>query len=243
MISKKSLRAIIEDNSSKRGRLFDNFIQLLILVSLISFSVETLPSLSSQSREITRWIEIVCVSIFSLEYVLRVYVSKNLFAYVLSFYGLIDLLAILPFYLAMGIDLRSLRIFRVFRLFRSFKLLRYNKALSRFHQAAMIVKEEIVLFLMVSAIFLFLSATGIFFFEYKAQPGQFSSIFHSLWWATVTLTTVGYGDMVPITMGGKLFTFFVLLIGVGIVTVPAGLISSALSKVRRIEEKNRDNGL
>ena len=91
---------------------------------------------------------------------------------------------------------------------------------------------------MVSAILLFLSATGIYFFEYRAQPDKFSSIFQSLWWATVTLTTVGYGDMVPVTIGGKLFAFFVLLIGVGIVTIPAGLISSALSKVRRNEEKD-----
>jgi len=133
--------------------------------------------------------------------------------------------------LALGVDLRSLNFFRVFRLFRSFKFLRYNEALNRFRQAAIIAKEEIVLFLMVSGILLFLSAPGIYYFEYEAQPDKFSLIFESLWWATVTLTTVGYGDIVPITVGGKIFTFFVLIIGVGIVTSPAGLISSGYDRV------------
>jgi voltage-gated potassium channel len=75
------------------------------------------------------------------------------------------------------------------------------------------------------------------FFENKAQPELFSSVIHSGWWAIATLTTVGYGDVYPITMGGKIFTFFILLIGVGVVTVPAGLVASALSKAREIEGK------
>ena len=105
--------------------------------------------------------------------------------------------------------------------------------------AAKIVKEELVLFLMVAAIFVFVAASGIYFFENEAQPEKFSSVFHSLWWAIVTLTTVGYGDVYPITIGGRIFTFFVLLIGVGIVAVPAGLIASALSKAREIEEEGK----
>ncbi len=92
---------------------------------------------------------------------------------------------------------------------------------------------------MVTAILGFLSATGIYFFENEAQPQVFSSIFHSLRWAIVTLTTVGYGDVFPITVGGKVFTFFVLIIGVGIVTVPVGLVATALSKAREIQEEER----
>ena len=157
--------------------------------------------------------------------------------YIFSFYGIIDLLAIFPFYLKASYDLKALRVFRVFRIFRALKLIRYNKALNRFQVAAKIIKEEMVLFLMVTLIFVFLSSSGIYFFENNAQPEVFSSIFHSFWWAIVTLTTVGYGDVYPITVGGKIFTFFILLIGVGIVTVPAGLVASGLSKAREIEDK------
>ena len=85
---------------------------------------------------------------------------------------------------------------------------------------------------------LFIVSGGIYFFENQAQPEVFKSIFHSSWWSIVTLTTVGYGDVYPITLGGKIFTFFVLIIGVGVVTVPAGLVATALSKAREIQDKN-----
>lgn len=176
---------------------------------------------------------------FSIEYLLRIYVAKRPLRYIFSFYGVIDLLSILPFYLRTTLDFRALRAFRIFRVFRALKLIRYYQALHRFNLAAKIVKEEIYLFLMVTAILVFLSATGIYFFENEAQPQVFSSIFNSLWWAIVTLTTVGYGDVFPITMGGKIFTFFVLLIGVGIVTVTAGLVATALSKAREIQEDEK----
>jgi voltage-gated potassium channel len=83
---------------------------------------------------------------------------------------------------------------------------------------------------------IFITSAGIYYFENEAQPETFKSIFHSAWWAIVTLTSVGYGDVYPITVGGRIFTFFVLMIGLGIVTVPAGLIASALSKAREIEK-------
>ncbi len=233
---KEKLNIFIEDNTTKAGKIFDYFIQVLILISLISFSVETLPNNSIETKKILLIIEIFCVSIFTIEYVLRVFVAKRSFRYIFSFYGIIDLLAILPFYLKATIDLRALRAFRIFRIFRSLKLIRYNKVLHRFHIAAQIVKEEMVLFFIITAILIFLSASGIYFFENEAQPDRFCSIFHSLWWAIVTLTTVGYGDVFPITVVGKLFTFFVLIIGVGVVTVPAGLVATALTKARRLEE-------
>lgn len=182
------------------------------------------------------YVEILCVIVFSIEYVLRIYVSDKPLKYIFSFFGIIDLLAILPLYLNVALDLRSLRAFRIFRIFRALKLVRYNRALHRFQIAAQIVKEEIILFFMVASILIFLSAAGIYFFENEAQPELFSSIFESLWWAIVTLTTVGYGDVYPVTIGGKIFTFFVLIIGVGIVTLPAGIMATALTKARSIEE-------
>jgi len=198
----------------------------------------TLPNNSENTINTLKTFELFCVIIFSIEYVLRIFVSKKPFSYIFSFYGVIDFLAIFPFYLRGTYDLRALRAFRIFRIFRALKLIRYNKALNRFSIAAKIVKEEIVLFLIVTVIFIFLASAGIYFFENEAQPEVFTSVFHSGWWAIVTLTTVGYGDVYPITMGGKIFTFFILLIGVGIVTIPAGLVGSALSKAREIEEDN-----
>jgi voltage-gated potassium channel len=131
---------------------------------LISFSIETLPNNSNNTKEVLKVIEIFCVSIFSIEYLLRIYVSKKLLKYIFSFYGIIDLLAIIPFYLRLSIDLRSLRAFRVFRIFRALKLVRYNKALNRFKLAAKIVKEEVILFLIVTGILIFITASGIYFF-------------------------------------------------------------------------------
>lgn len=235
---KEKLRNIIEDNTSKKGKIFDYFIQVLILLSLIAFTIETFPDNSKNTIETLKTFELLCVIIFSIEYIMRIYVSKKPFRYIFSFYGIIDFLAIFPFYLRGAYDLRALRAFRIFRIFRALKLIRYNKALNRFHIAAKIVKEEIVLFLIVTSIFIFLASAGIYFFENKAQPEIFTSVIHSGWWAVVTLTTVGYGDVYPITVGGKIFTFFILLIGVGIVTIPAGLVASALSKAREIEEEN-----
>jgi len=235
------LQRMVDDNTTKRGRKFDYFIQALILLSMLAFAIETLPDNSQGLINVLETFEVVSSIIFTLEYLLRIYVAKKPLKYIFSFYGIIDLLAILPFFLRSPLDLRSLRSFRILRIFRALKLIRYNRALHRFHIAAGIVKEEIVLFVIVTIILVFLSASGIYFFEHEAQPDVFSSVFHSLWWAVVTLTTVGYGDVYPITIGGKMFTFFVLIIGVGIVTIPAGLVATALSKAREIEieERNR----
>ncbi|MDA9588698.1 ion transporter, partial [Flavobacteriaceae bacterium] len=176
------------------------------------------------------------VLIFSIEYLLRLWVSKKPLSYIFSFYGIIDILAILPFYMVTFLDLRFLRAFRILRIFRALKVIRYNKAIERFGAAFKLVKEEFVLFFACALILIFISSAGIFYFEHEAQPETFKSIFHSAWWAIVTLTSVGYGDVYPITLGGRIFTFFVLMIGLGIVTVPAGLVASALSKAREIED-------
>lgn len=237
MISKTKLRSIIEDNTTKKGMYFDYVIQILIFISLVAFALETLPDNSIKFISILNYIELFTVIIFSIEYVLRIYCAKKPFKYIFSFYGVVDFLAIIPFYLRFGLDLRSLRAFRIFRIFRALKIVRYNKALKRFGLAAKIVKEEIILFMIVILIFIFLVSSGIYYFENDAQPESFKSIPHSFWWTIVTLTTVGYGDVYPITIGGKIFTFFVLIIGVAVVTVPAGLVATALGQARKMEEE------
>ncbi|RFC54407.1 ion transporter [Brumimicrobium aurantiacum] len=234
---RKELREIINDNTTKKGKIFDYTIQILIMISLSAYAIETLPDLSNQIYDTLFWIEIVCLIVFVIEYILRLYTAKHPLKYIFSFYGIIDFLAIIPFFFMSTTGFMSLRAFRIFRVFRAFKLIRYNKALNRFHLVAKLIREEVILFLIVTGIFLFLASAGIYYFENKAQPEEFKSIFHSAWWAVVTLTTVGYGDIYPITAGGKFFTFFILMMGVGIVTIPAGLVASALTKAREMEEE------
>jgi voltage-gated potassium channel len=101
----------------------------------------------------------------------------------------------------------------------------------------LLAREQIILFMGVTLILIYFAAVGIYYFENEAQPDHFTSVFDSLWWAIVTLTTVGYGDVYPITAGGKIFTFFILLIGLGIVAIPTGIISSSLTKT--IEDKSQ----
>ena len=221
--------------------MFTWVVQSLIFLSIISFAVETLPDLSPTTMAWLRGFEVFTVAVFTGEYLLRILAAKRKFAFVFSFFGLVDLFSILPFYLTTGLDLRSLRAFRLLRLFRLLKLARYSKAMHRYHLAFVLAREELVLFLCTSAILLFLAAAGIHFFEGEAQPEAFSSVFSSLWWAVVTLTTVGYGDSYPVTVGGKVFTFFILVIGLGIVAVPSGLIASALTEAREREATTDHN--
>lgn len=227
------IKRIVENSDTKMGMAFDLFIQFLILVSLISFSIETLPDLNQSVKQILRSIEFITVTIFTIEYLLRFIVANIKMKFIFSFYGLIDLFAILPFYISTGIDLRSIRILRFFRLIRAFKFFRYSKALNHFKNAFISIKEELTLFIVGAIFLLFLSSVGIYYFENAAQPEKFESVFHSMWWAVATLTTVGYGDVYPITVGGKIFTFFILMIGLGIIAVPSGLIASALTKTEK----------
>ncbi|REG85188.1 ion transporter [Winogradskyella sediminis] len=235
---KSYLKNLVELNDTIQSKRFAYFIQFLIIVSFITFSIETLPDLKPQTRVVLNAIEAFCVIIFTFEYLARIYVADRKLKFIFSFFGIIDFLAILPFYLAFGIDLRSLRLLRMFRLFRLFKLVRYNKAIRHFANAMKLAKEQIILFMIITIMLIYFAAVGIYYFENEAQPEHFSSIFSSLWWSIVTLTTVGYGDVYPVTVGGRIFTFFMLLIGLGIVAIPTGIISSSLTKaVEPTEDK------
>ncbi len=227
---KDYIKSIVEINDNRMSRIFAFFIQALILVSIVTFSMETIPSLKPQTRTILQSIELLCVIVFTIEYLLRIFVADSKPKFIFSFFGIIDFLAILPFYLSFGVDLRSLRALRFLRLFRVLKLVRYNRAMNHFTRAIKSAKEEILLFIFITLILIYFAAVGIYYFENQAQPEHFSSIFDSLWWAIITLTTVGYGDVYPITVGGKIFTFIILMIGLGIVAIPTGIISSALTK-------------
>ena len=229
------------------------FVILLILANVAAVMLESYPPFAQAYGRAFWWFELFSVAIFTIEYVARLWCiveapryrglspAAARLRYALSPLSLIDLAAILPFYLSLGIDLRSIRVVRFLRLFQMLKLARYSQAVKRIHKALMIAREELLLFGAVALILLYLSAVGIYYFEHSAQPDAFQSVFHSLWWAVATLTTVGYGDVYPITAGGRVFTFFILMLGLGIVAVPAGLLASALSKARMDEEKARNN--
>jgi len=228
-----TLKSLIENTDTRAGRAFDLSIQGLILVSLVSFSIETLPNLNATVRFWLYVIEVVIVAIFTIEYGLRLLVADNRLRFMFSFYGLVDLIAILPFYISTGIDLRAVRIFRLLRMFRVFKFLRYTEAIQRFKEAFIDIKAELTIYAIATALTVYVSAVGIYYFENAKQPEAFASIFHALWWAVVTLTTVGYGDVYPVTVGGKIFTTIILVLGLGIVAVPTGLLAASLAKADR----------
>lgn len=110
-------------------------------------------------------------------------------------------------------------------------MVRYNQAFTNLKNSFRSIKEELVIISSIAIIVIYISSVGIYYFENEVQPEVFSSIFHSLWWSIATLTTVGYGDIYPVTTGGKIFTSIVVIVGIGIVSVPAGLIASALIKI------------
>lgn len=238
--TKEKIRQIIEGNDRKLSPIFDITIQVLIVFSIIIFSLGTLPNLTPLWQNILNYVDILFYSIFAIEYFLRIYVSDSRLKYIFSFFGIVDLLAILPFLFARQFDLRAIRALRVFRLTRVLKISRYDESLKTFAIAIKIIKPEITLFYIITSIFLFLSATGIYYFEHAVQPIEFASVFHSLWWAIITITTVGYGDVYPITIGGRIFTFAILLLSLSIITVPTGLIASALSKARNMEIEQKE---
>jgi voltage-gated potassium channel len=233
------VRSVLAGEHPVYGRSFEIFIQVLIAVSLVSVTIDSLPNLSERVQTLLAWEEIIIVGVFTIEYMLRATTAERPLGYVFSFWGFIDLAAIAPFYLGLSADLRAARALRLLRVFRAMKLLRYNAASERLKAAFMKVREELLIFGALALIVLFLSAVGIYNFEHEAQPEVFGSIPESLWWSATTLTTVGYGDAVPITLGGRLFTFCVLVIGLGVVAVPTGLIASALTEVRREEKERR----
>lgn len=218
---------------------FEKLIQILIVISLISFAFETLPNLSTAWQNVLKFTEIIIVLIFTIEYIIRISLCRPRLKYIFSFYGVIDILAILPFFLTAGIDIKSIRAFRLLRLLRFVKLLKYNKAIRRLRDALIDAKDELILSGIVAGILLYLASIGIYYFEEEAQPDSFGSVFHSMWWAVCSLTTVGYGDVKPITVGGKIFTGIVLIIGVGIVAMPTAILASSFNNAKK-KEKNND---
>ena len=217
------------------GRLFEVLTQGLVLFSLVTFTLETVPSIEKRHGQTLEWVEAAIIALFACEYLLRLWVAEIRLRFVFSFFGIIDLVTILPALLTLGVDGRPLRAFRLIRVFRILKLVRYAAAIERVQIAWRVAKEELTFAIMGSLIVIYVSSVFIYFFEHAAQPDSFGSVPDAIWWAVVTFTTVGYGDVTPITVGGKVFSFVLLMTALVMVGIPAGIVASALSNAREIQ--------
>ena len=231
-MNKEKLQAIVE------GGVFNALIQFLILASAVVFVLESDRVVWGLTEYTTYFILLdwVFFVLFSTEYILRIHIEPRKRDFIFSFYGIIDLVAILPsLFLLPGF--RVLRVLRFLRVFRIFKATRFILAVDRLATALREIQQELLALVILSLMLVYLAACGIHFFERDVQPEDFGSIIDSMWWAVVTLTTVGYGDVYPATGGGKIFTALVTLVGVGLIAIPSGLLASVLTEARVERQK------
>ena len=224
-------------DSDMASKIFDIFIISLIILNIVTVIADTF-SLPETFQYASRYIETFSVIFFTIEYILRVWTSdmyypelssgKARIRYIFSFMALIDLFAILPSYLPMLIliDLRALRLLRFMRLMRIFKVGRYTSALSVIGTVFKTKSSQLISSTFVFMLLLFVSSIIMYSVENPAQPDVFTNAFSGVWWAVSTLTTVGYGDIVPITVFGKSLRGIIALLGIGLVAVPTGIISA-----------------
>lgn len=246
--AKKVVHSLLhpEIGNTKWDKLINAFIIVLILLNVVAVMLETVPSIHEPYKDIFNFFDSVSVAIFTIEYVLRVWSSNHEPQFKHSIYGrirymltagaLIDLLAILPFYIhvVVGLDLRVLRILRLLRFLRLFRLTAYMKATRLVVNVFKATKNELLLSLVLALFLIVISSSLVYFAEHLAQPDVFTSIPSTVWWSVVTLTTVGYGDMIPITTAGKIFTAIILMAGVALFALPAGIITAGfLQEIRK----------
>lgn len=207
---------------------FTRFVLALIILNTLSVMLESVKSIQWKYGDYLYWFEVISVAVFTFEYIWRIAAEKKKLKFIFSFFGLIDLLAILPFFLPwiIAFDLRFLRILRLIRIFRIFKVARYSKSLRLVGDVLKDKKEALLLTLFISFLLLMVSSALMFEVEHQAQPEKFPDIFSSFWWAVATLTTIGYGDVYPVTTAGRFLSGIIALLGIGIVALPTGIISS-----------------
>lgn len=248
MLRKRIFEIIEKGNrDDKISLIFDWFIIILILLSIISVIIESYNPQHKLLKIILNSVEFFSVIVFTLEYGLRLitadlkYPNRHkilaLLSYVFSIMALIDLAAILPFYLPMilHVDLRFLRVLRLVRILRVLKIQRYNNSFNIIKTVIMDKRRELLITVFTTFILLLLSSSIMYHVENEVQPDKFPNILESFWWGIATLTTVGYGDVFPITPLGKILSGVIALLGIGIVALPTGIISSGF-----IENISRD---
>lgn len=232
--------------NDKSSIIFDSFIMTLITLNVASVFIETF-NISSNFAYTLKIFEIVSISIFTIQYLLRLWTAPYLFPkcsyikprikYIFSFMALIDLFSILPFYLPFifVIDLRVLRALRIFRLFRLLKFNRYTKSMQNVFIVMKMKYIELLSSVFIVIILMLISSALMYSIECNSQPEAFQNAFSGLWWAIATFTTVGYGDIYPVTVAGKILGGIVSLLGIGLVAVPTGIISSGFMELNHNE--------
>jgi voltage-gated potassium channel len=228
------------------------FIVTLIVLNVIAVLTETVSSIYEPNKKVFFVFEVFSVMAFTLEYFLRIWSCTCIEKYQHPFYGrlkyvfsgfaVIDLLAILPFYLPLiiFIDLRFIRILWLLRFLRFFKLSRYFNA-SRIITKVFIAKKDQLIISLIISVFLIIIASGLMYFtEHHIQPDKFSSIPETMWWNVATLTTIGYGDVFPVTVLGRTLTSIISILGIGMFALPAGILASGFSdEFRKIRKEKQ----
>lgn len=224
---------------------------ILIVLSVLAVVLESDKYLYQKYSFYFYWFEVIAVIIFSIEYLLRLWTANLMYPdmanwkarlkYVCSAMAIIDLLAIMPFYITMlasygivGIDMRFIRAFRLMRLLRIFKLNRYNDSMQLIGNVLREEREKLLVTIFMTLILLVISSSLIYTVEHEVQPEAFPNIASSMWWSIATLTTVGYGDVYPVTPYGKILAGIIALLGIGLVALPTGILSSSF--VQRLNE-------
>ncbi|MDH3532872.1 MAG: ion transporter [Gammaproteobacteria bacterium] len=233
------------------SRVVDISLVTLIIASVVAVILESMPSFEARFGTELYWFEVFTIAVFSVEYLLRVWscvetespgtgrLLQSRLRFMLSFHAMIDLLAILPFYLlAFGvfgnIDMRFLR---AVRLMRVLKLTRYFAAMNMLITAVKENGRALAASFLILITIMLMAASGMYYFERQSQPEDFGSIPAAMWWAFATLTTVGYGDVTPITAGGKVFGAMITVVGIGMVALPTSILASGYSQQLKISTK------
>ncbi len=229
------------NDSSTNNRWFESAVQFVIFYSIGSYFIEAEFADSTYFKPGSPfWLrsERVIGTFFTFEYVVRWMRAKHRGRYPFSGLALIDLFAILPFYIGLAVDLRALRLVRTLRILRLFKLYRYNTALQNVLLGFRRVKTELAVVGFVVVIMIMSSSVAMYEFEHDAQPEKFRRLSDAVWWSFVTLTTVGYGDLYPITAGGRVIAIGTMVVGIGIVGTFISLIGSSFMSTMREEERH-----
>ncbi len=229
---KDKLYDIIFEADTPAGKFFDVVLLGVILFSVILVLLESVPGIRTTYQHLLRVLEWIITGIFTLEYFIRIIIVKKPFRYIFSFYGIIDLLSVIPTYLSLIIvgshSLVVIRMLRLLRVFRIFKLTRYTNAGRTLAKALWASREKISVFIFFVMILVIIIGTIMYLVEGEAHG--FTSIPRSIYWAVVTLTTVGYGDISPETSLGQFFASLVMIMGYAIIAVPTGIVTAEIIK-------------
>ncbi len=234
---KAKLYKIIFEADTPSGKLFDIILLILIVISILAVMLETVEPLAQRYGHwfyLTEW---AITIIFTIEYLLRIWVSKNAKSYIFSFFGIIDFMSAIPMYISGFIAgshlLIALRALRLLRLFKILHLSSFVGESQRLTKALKASRHKIMVFLMAVIILTIIMGTIMYMVEYEEGSG-FDNIPKSVYWAIVTLTTVGYGDIAPVTPLGQFIAALIMILGYGIIAVPTGIVTSEMSKQEKV---------